>query len=194
MWSCSTVAEQAFDYLITTVIPVVCLGVGSPVPACCQVLANRWITLSASAVVDKPTLTGLREYLTGRADRHSDKSAPALTDQGVQPGAGAWSCRDPSNPVKYFVKAGSRFWTGRAARMRRGRLRARCAIALRAIGLLTQVTIRPEPVQNPSGVCQGCETPRGACLTAPTWDQPQTHTRRGFRLMPVSHSVKAWSK
>ena len=49
-------------------------------------------------------------------------------------------------------------------------------------------------VKNPSGVCRGYETNKPACLTAPAWIKPQTPTRRGFRLMPVSHSVKAWSK
>lgn len=45
---------------------------------------------------------------------------------------------------------------------------------------------RPEPVQNLSGV--------SFTLTAPARDKPQTLALLGFRLMPVSHSVKAWSK
>jgi len=49
-------------------------------------------------------------------------------------------------------------------------------------------------VQNPSGVCQGYETAKPGSLTAPAWSKPQTPTLLGFRLMPVSHSVKAWSK
>lgn len=36
--------------------------------------------------------------------------------------------------------------------------------------------------------------PKSPCLTAFAWNKPQTHTLRGFRLMPVLHSVKAWSK
>lgn len=54
--------------------------------------------------------------------------------------------------------------------------------------------ICPEPVQNPSGVCQGYETEKPLTLTASAWGKPQTATQRGFRLMPVSHSVKVWSK
>lgn len=55
-------------------------------------------------------------------------------------------------------------------------------------------SIRPDPVQNPSGVCRGCETVSPSTLTRPRRNKPLTANLRGFRLMPVSHSVKGWSK
>ena len=48
--------------------------------------------------------------------------------------------------------------------------------------------ICPEPVQNPSGVCQWYETAKPCSLTDAARDKPQTAARRGFRLTPVSHS------
>lgn len=68
--------------------------------------------------------------------------------------------------------------------------RIRWAAAYRVIELLGMATIRPMHVQNPSVVCRGYETTKPACLTAAAWIKPQTPTRRGFRLMPVLHSVK----
>lgn len=55
-------------------------------------------------------------------------------------------------------------------------------------------SIRPEPVQNPSGVCQGYETARRPTLTQPARNKPVAAAGLGFRLMPVSLSVKVWSK
>ena len=54
-----------------------------------------------------------------------------------------------------------------------------------------QVKVGGPNAPYPSGVCQGYQRPRCACLTGWVRNKPQTPTRRGFGLMAVSHSVKA---
>lgn len=57
-----------------------------------------------------------------------------------------------------------------------------------------QVKVGEPKALYPSGVCQGCQWPRCACLTGGPRDKPQATARHGFGLMPVAQSVKVWSK
>lgn len=123
-----------------------------------------------------------------------------------------WSRRrNPSRPVKNFVKALSRgshvrpSATDHHVHCRearpfsgRGSYPVCCPICRRPrwlwlLGGVVQPTTA-STVQCLSRIRLGSESLRGVCLTGTAWDKPQTPARRRFRLMPVSHSVKAWSK
>lgn len=135
--------------------------------------------------------------------------AASFTVRGLA-GTGSGRCsRKPSRLVRSLVKAPSRmvkdfrvssteqlhpFWT---PRLSPSAFRAGPALMAVAPGHHLPKcarSIRPDPVQNPSGVCQGSETARRPTLTHPLRNKSQTPSLHGFRLMPVLLFVKVWSK